>query len=324
MIRINNNVTTSAGKVAPLRPMPAKNPPLETRLAAIDLNLFVALEALLACQNVSRAAQRLGITQPAMSRSLARLRELFGDELLIRGGSGMQLTTRGEVLRKSLRTAMTHVRNAVSLQNMHSETKLTVAEGLAPTLLPTLLVEFTSPTTSLRASTFSIDQHAIEQLLAGTVDFAVGGLHDISDGISSLSVCSEPFITVISPHHHGASVESERAFLRFKHVCLMEMGHEMFPQVNEALSARGVKFSRIVELSNIMSAALLSAEGEVALTVPRSVARWLTSTLSLVPVAPPLSMKPYQISVTWADRSLCPKREHILSRIVATARERFI
>ncbi|MFK3969075.1 LysR family transcriptional regulator [Ensifer adhaerens] len=58
--------------------MPAKNPPLETRLAAIDLNLFVALEALLACQNVSRAAQRLGITQPAMSRSLARLRELFG------------------------------------------------------------------------------------------------------------------------------------------------------------------------------------------------------------------------------------------------------
>jgi DNA-binding transcriptional LysR family regulator len=63
-------------------------------LGRIDLNLLVHLDALLADRSVTRAAARAGIGQSAMSHNLARLRELFGDELLTRGAEGMRLTPR--------------------------------------------------------------------------------------------------------------------------------------------------------------------------------------------------------------------------------------
>lgn len=67
-------------------------------LAGLDMNLVVALRALLSERNVTRAGQRVGLSQPAMSAALARLRRHFGDELLIRGGSGYELTALGTVL----------------------------------------------------------------------------------------------------------------------------------------------------------------------------------------------------------------------------------
>ncbi len=67
-------------------------------LAGLDMNLVVALRALLAERNVTRAGQRVGLSQPAMSAALARLRRHFGDELLVRSGSGYELTALGTVL----------------------------------------------------------------------------------------------------------------------------------------------------------------------------------------------------------------------------------
>ena len=68
------------------------------RLSGLNLNALVALDALLSERNVTRAARRVGITQPAMSQSLARLRELFGDPLLVRKGRSMVLTPRAEAM----------------------------------------------------------------------------------------------------------------------------------------------------------------------------------------------------------------------------------
>lgn len=86
-----------------------------TRLTGLNLNLLVALDALLSERNVTRAARRVGITQPAMSQTLARLRELFADPLLIRRGRGMVLTPRAEVMLVPLSDALQSVERAVHL-----------------------------------------------------------------------------------------------------------------------------------------------------------------------------------------------------------------
>ena len=65
-------------------------------LASVDLNLLVALDALLHEVHVGAAARAVGLSQPAMSHALRRLRNLFADELLVRTGTGMRLTSRGE------------------------------------------------------------------------------------------------------------------------------------------------------------------------------------------------------------------------------------
>lgn len=79
-------------------------------LASLDLNLLVALDALLREVSVSRAAERIGLSQPATSHALRRLRELMGDPLLVRAGPRMELTPRAEALREPLAAALAQVR----------------------------------------------------------------------------------------------------------------------------------------------------------------------------------------------------------------------
>src|SRR5215510_14587366 len=83
-------------------------------LARIDLNLLVALDALLTERSVTRAAARVGLRQSAMSYNLARLRALFGDELLIRGADGMRPTPRALALIEPARTALAQMAALVS------------------------------------------------------------------------------------------------------------------------------------------------------------------------------------------------------------------
>src|SRR3954454_5290657 len=79
-------------------------------LAALDLNLLVALDALLTEASVSRAAMRIGLSQPAASHALQRLREVLGDPLLVRVGARMELTPRALALRGPLAQALDQVR----------------------------------------------------------------------------------------------------------------------------------------------------------------------------------------------------------------------
>src|SRR5215471_5404009 len=85
-------------------------------LARIDLNLLVHLDALLAERSVTRAAARVGIGQSAMSHNLARLRQLFGDELLTRGVEGMRLTPRAATLIEPVRAMLAQVEALVLRQ----------------------------------------------------------------------------------------------------------------------------------------------------------------------------------------------------------------
>ncbi len=82
-------------------------------LAGVDLNLLVALDALLTERSVSRAADRVGLSQPGMSNTLARLRKLFGDPLLVREGLTLVPTPRAECLRQPVQEALSLIRHAL-------------------------------------------------------------------------------------------------------------------------------------------------------------------------------------------------------------------
>src|SRR5947199_5186305 len=83
-------------------------------LSGVDLNLLVALDALLAERSVTRAASRLGLSQPGMSNTLARLRKLFGDPLLVREGMALVPTPRAEALREPVREALGLIQQALA------------------------------------------------------------------------------------------------------------------------------------------------------------------------------------------------------------------
>src|SRR5690554_5047531 len=89
-----------------------KCPPMN--LSRVDLNLLVYLDVLLRERNVTRAAQQLGITQPALSNGLRRLRELFQDPLLVRTSEGMMPTERARALQPQIRQALAVIQQAVA------------------------------------------------------------------------------------------------------------------------------------------------------------------------------------------------------------------
>src|SRR5262245_16198703 len=91
-------------------------------LVSVDLNLLVALEALIVEAHVGRAARRIGRSQPAVSHSLTRLRDLLGDPLLVRNGSRMELTPRALALKESLPDTLERVRGLLTQESFDPAT----------------------------------------------------------------------------------------------------------------------------------------------------------------------------------------------------------
>lgn len=147
-------------------------------LAKIDLNLLISLQVLLEEKNVSRAADRLFITQPAMSKTLSRLRQLFDDPLFTRSSHGMQPTPRAMELAGDLAGILGDINRLVSggefdPGSFAGEVTLALSEYIGITLLPELTrrLQARAPNLSLRVITRVENQ--LEQLAQGNLDFAV-------------------------------------------------------------------------------------------------------------------------------------------------------
>ncbi len=147
-------------------------------LAKIDLNLLISFQVLLEEGNVSRAAERLFITQPAMSKTLSRLRALFDDPLFTRSSHGMQPTPRALEIGDGLGNILGDIRQLVSGSRFDpttftGEVSLAVSEYIGLTLLPLLAqrLQREAPQLSLRVVTRIENQ--LEELALGNLDFAV-------------------------------------------------------------------------------------------------------------------------------------------------------
>jgi DNA-binding transcriptional LysR family regulator len=147
-------------------------------LGRLDLNLLVALEALLEERSVSRAAERLFITQSAMSKTLGRLRDLFQDPLFIRHGAGMVPTPRAGQLARHLPDVLHAVQAMVQPVafdplTYEGEFTLLVPAHMGVWFLPALLVRLCKAAPGLRLRAISSEPDAFERLANGDLDFVL-------------------------------------------------------------------------------------------------------------------------------------------------------
>ena len=145
-------------------------------MGRLDLNLLVALEALLEEESVSRAAERLFITQSAMSKTLGRLRELFDDPLFIRKGAGMTPTPRAEQLARQLPEVLLAVQEMLEPKAFNplvfdGHFNLQVPGHMALWLMPLLVKRLADTAPKIRLSSLSSVDKPFEQLNNGRLDF---------------------------------------------------------------------------------------------------------------------------------------------------------
>ena len=151
-------------------------------LAKLDLNLLLALDALLAERSVTRAATLVGLGQSAMSHNLARLRVLFGDELLTRSADGMRPTPRAMALAEPVRAVVAQVQALVERKTAFDpETAdrtfhIGLPDSMEVLLMPSLLaiLRESAPGIRLRFQTITDPLHIIEDLDAGRIELAIG------------------------------------------------------------------------------------------------------------------------------------------------------
>ena len=152
---------------------------MDTReLAKIDLNLLISLQVLLEEKNVSRAAERLFITQPAMSKTLSRLRLLFDDPLFTRSSHGMQPTPRAEDLAVNLEDILGGITQLVASASFDPRTftgeiTLALSENVGLTLLPRLAQRLQTQAPQLSIRVVSRVKNQMEELALGKLDFAI-------------------------------------------------------------------------------------------------------------------------------------------------------
>ncbi len=152
---------------------------MDTReLAKLDLNLLISLQVLLEEGNVSRAADRLFVTQPAMSKTLSRLRQVFADPLFTRSSHGMQPTPRALDLAQGLSVVLAGIEQLVGGSQFdpascEAEVNLALSEYIGVTLLPALTARLQGQAPNLHLRIITRVENQLEQLALGKLDFAI-------------------------------------------------------------------------------------------------------------------------------------------------------
>ncbi len=177
-------------------------------LSAIDLNLLVAFEALYAEQNVTGAAQRLHVGQPAMSAALGRLRSLFADDLFVRVGREMRPTAKADAIAPQVAVALNAIRAALSKPQAFSPASsrqvftLATSDYFASLIVPKMLKLFRDQAPYIDLRFITVEKESFVELLEGEViDVALGTFAHLPAHIFQENLLSERFVGVCRLGH---------------------------------------------------------------------------------------------------------------------------
>ena len=213
-------------------------------LGRVDLNLLVPLDALLEERHVSRAAQRCHLSQPAMSRTLGRLRTLFDDELLIRSSSGYELTLRAEQLRRDLASLGARLEALLAGQefdpvNAAEFFRLVGTDVTTQLFAPVLnrLVRARAPKSRLTFLPWHSDVD--DDLYRGTADLAFRAVRP-PDPLRSELLLRQRFVVVVSAEHPlaGRASLALDTYLAQAHVSV-DLADGRQPSIDDRLAAAG-------------------------------------------------------------------------------------
>jgi DNA-binding transcriptional LysR family regulator len=278
----------------------------------ISLRHLKVLSLLLEVGSLTRAAQILDVSQPTVSKALARLRAHFGDPLLVRVGAVMRPTPKALELAEPLRALLTASgalrASTQAFDPMTSTREFTVlvTEVGMVQFIPSLMrrLEGAGPGLSLRA--IPLDTRPFEpRLEAGEADVAVAFLPEAAQTVRRQRLYADGYLSVVRKGHPRlAEVAGEDGFWRERHVVMTSVsaGHAANRRLGEILSARLRADQVQVRVPSFVVGAFVAARTDAVATMPARLAQVLAEDLSLQVFAPPFEIAPIQIDQFWHER----------------------
>jgi DNA-binding transcriptional LysR family regulator len=275
----------------------------------IDLNLLVSLDVLLAERHVTRAAQRLALSQPALSAQLARLREVFGDPLLVPSARGMLPTARARALATPLRSALGGLKNAVlahaAFTPAAAEHTLRVAapDYAQVTLLAPLRERLQRQAPGVRMAWVALDVDSLERRLEeGLVDLALTVPAWTPASAKSRPLLEDRFVCAMRAGHplSRGRLTLER-YCAAEHV-LVSPQREGFAGTVDTVLARAKRARRVaLSVPHFLVVPTVLAQSDLLATLPERFARQYKGPLVLREL--PFTLAPLALQAAWHTQS---------------------
>jgi DNA-binding transcriptional LysR family regulator len=262
-------------------------------LNSLDLNLLVALDALLLEASVSRAAMRIGLSQPAASHALQRLRDLIGDPLLVRTGARMELTPRALALRAPLAQTLDQVRSlfvpdAFDAMRSERQFRLMMPDLAVELLMPPLMEKVTRLAPNVRIDVVPWRGPAIfTPEFARTIDMVVSIGNAFKGFHRQLLHTDSDALAVRRGHPGGARLKKRDAFLAARHVAVIIRGQNE-DLIDTWLRSKGIERKIALVVPGYIEALHVTARTDLVAFVPRRLIAALAKQLSLATITPPL------------------------------------
>ncbi|AKA24081.1 LysR family transcriptional regulator [Pseudomonas chlororaphis] len=274
----------------------------------MDINLLLTLDVLLAEHNVTRAAQRLHLSQPSVSVHLAKLRELFDDPLLLPGPRGMRPTARAEALREPLRRALEALELAVAPASPFDPGAATQTWNVAASdygestvLLPALAgLRAAAPGTRLAVHELDPAQ-MVRQVEQGVIDLALHTREDAPPGLRHRVLFSERYVLVGRAGHPRLRRRPSLAqFGKLDHVVVSPDGGGFHGITDSVLAQAGLARRVVLSVPHFLFVLSALASTDLVAMLP---ARLVRDNPALKVVEPPLAVPGYEMVMLWHERS---------------------
>ncbi len=286
------------------------------KLSEIDLNLLVYFDALLQEKNVTRAAQQLGLSQPAMSNSLRRLRELFNDSLLVRTSSGMVATDKALKLQPKIHRVLNSIEHFVQpteeFNPYESDRvfRIIASDYAESTVIPGMLKSLREHAPKVTLDIMSPSDINYSDIEQGKVDLAINRFDRIPLAFQKQTLLTDGFSCVLRVDHPFADNLTLENYLQSHHVWVSKSGLGMSADtateelqrmgwVDNALSNIDRQRKISVFTRHFLSAMQLAQEHNLIVTLPTRAATKARNFHNLIIVPPPFDIAPIELHLLW-------------------------
>ncbi|WP_019699853.1 LysR family transcriptional regulator [Paracidovorax oryzae] len=276
-------------------------------LEEIDLNLLVVFQQLLVTRKVSQAAENLGLTQPAVSNSLARLRRLLGDELFLRTAQGMQPTPYADQLAESVSYALAMIHGALNhkLGFDPATSRRVFKVGMTDIgeiyFLPRLLERLAQVAPGVRLATVRNSATDLKDAMeAGKVDLAVGLLPQLKAGFFQRRLFRQPYVCLFRQDHplHKRRRIGLEDFAKAQHVVVVSEGTG-HGKVDELLERMGVARDVRLTVPHFVAIGHILQATQMVATVPEKMAQSMAEPFGLAYAPHPAKLPQVAINLFW-------------------------
>jgi DNA-binding transcriptional LysR family regulator len=293
----------------------------QPHFGSIDLNLLRVFDALIEERSVTRAGERLGLTQSAISHALSRLRYVLDDELFVRGPEGMRPTRRAGEIAPRLRQGLLQLQLALTPANFvpHETTRrftIICGEYVGAVFIPALVARLREAAPQAEVRIRPSNMGVAEALLAGRADLAIGSFRRVPEWFACERLFEETRVWVLSARHPAAweeltlerlaalphliisaTGEDEQAVAGY----VVDHGLERLVMRSEvgllqgALAARGLSRAVVLTTPHFFAALAVVSHSDMAAPLPRRLAVAFAGAYSLRLFEPPYASPPFEI-----------------------------